>query len=54
MNALNRTSLAVVASVVAIASASADTIYYVAPGANKFYNSTSDYIFSGFNYSYSH
>jgi len=41
MNALNRTSLAVVASVVAIASASADTIYYVAPGANNFYNSTS-------------
>lgn len=41
MNALNRTSLAVVASVVAIASASADTIYYVAPGANNFYNSLS-------------
>ena len=41
MNALNRTTLAVVASVVAIASASADTIYYVAPGANNFYNSTS-------------
>ena len=41
MNALNRTSLAVVASVVAIASASAVTIYYVAPGANNFYNSTS-------------
>lgn len=40
MNALNRTSLAVVVSVVAITSAFADTIYYVAPGANNIYNST--------------
>lgn len=40
MNPLNRTSLAVVASVVAIASASADTVYYVAPGADIFYKST--------------
>lgn len=41
MNALNRTTLAVVASVVTVASASADTIYYAGPGANNFYNSTS-------------
>ena len=41
MNALNRTSLAIVASVVAISSASADTIFYAGPGANNYYTSTS-------------